>query len=128
VEIDRRLVPGEEPAAAPGQLMDWLRQRVPAELAYSCSEPWLSMPALGARGSEDLVRRLGAAIDAVAGPHVVEVVPYGTDASTLSAAGIPSVVFGPGDIAQAHTRDEWVDLAEVERGSEVLYRLALDKN
>ena len=128
VEIDRRLVPGEEPAAAPGQLMDWLRQRVPAELEYSCSEPWLSMPALGARGSEDLVRRLGAAIDSVAGPHVVEVVPYGTDASTLSEAGIPSVVFGPGDIAQAHTRDEWVDLDEVERASEILYRLTLDKN
>ena len=41
-----------------------------------------------------------------------EGVPYGTDATHLE--GIPTVVFGPGDIAQAHTADEWVDLAQVE--------------
>ena len=26
----------------------------------------------------------------------------------LAQGGIPSVVFGPGDIAQAHTADEWI--------------------
>jgi acetylornithine deacetylase/succinyl-diaminopimelate desuccinylase-like protein len=52
-------------------------------------------------------------------------VPYGTDASTIALAGIPAVVFGPGDIAQAHTCDEWIDLAEVESAAEVLYRLAV---
>jgi acetylornithine deacetylase len=52
-------------------------------------------------------------------------VPYGTDASALADAGIPSVVFGPGDIAQAHTCDEWVSLAEVEQASEILYRFAV---
>ena len=31
-------------------------------------------------------------------------------------AAIPSVVFGPGDIAQAHTADEWISLAQLERG------------
>jgi acetylornithine deacetylase len=51
-------------------------------------------------------------------------VPYGTDASTLAGAGVPSVVFGPGDIARAHTCDEWVPLDEVEQASEILYRLA----
>jgi acetylornithine deacetylase len=34
------------------------------------------------------------------------------------------VVFGPGDIAQAHTCDEWIEVAQVEAASEVLYRLA----
>ena len=42
------------------------------------------------------------------------------DAAVLSAGGIPSVVFGPGDIAQAHTADEWVSLAELERGKNLL--------
>ena len=56
--------------------------------------------------------------------HQVLGVPFGTDASKL-AAGVPSVVFGPGDIAQAHTRDEWVLLDEVEQASEILYRFAL---
>ena len=34
--------------------------------------------------------------------------------------GIPSVVFGPGDIAQAHTADEWISLASLERGKNLL--------
>jgi acetylornithine deacetylase len=34
------------------------------------------------------------------------------------------VVFGPGDIAKAHTKDEWVPLEEVEQASEILFRLA----
>jgi acetylornithine deacetylase len=124
VEIDRRLIPGEDPCEAPDQLMHWLKERVPASVPYSCSEAWLSMPALSPQGSEQLVEELGQAIDAVAGGHAVLPVPYGTDASTLAAAGIPSVVFGPGDIARAHTCDEWVPLDEVEQASEILYRLA----
>ena len=70
------------------------------------------------------MRELGRALDAVTGSHEVITVPYGTDASVLAGAGIPSVVFGPGDIARAHTRDEWVPLDEVGQASEVLYRLA----
>ncbi len=36
--------------------------------------------------------------------------PYGTDASKLAEAGLPIVVIGPGDIAQAHTVDEWIEV------------------
>jgi acetylornithine deacetylase len=70
------------------------------------------------------VARLGQAIDRVRGAHQVTAVPYGTDASTIARAGIPVVVFGPGDIARAHTHDEWVPLDEVEQASEILYHLA----
>jgi acetylornithine deacetylase len=38
--------------------------------------------------------------------------------------GVPTVVFGPGDVARAHTADEWVSINEVEQASEILYRLA----
>jgi acetylornithine deacetylase len=123
VEVDRRLVPGEDPRAAPGLLADYLRRHAPGE-EFACSEAWLAAPALAPEGSAGLVARLGAAVDAVAGAHRVVAVPYGTDASTLAEAGIPSVVFGPGDIARAHTRDEWVPLGEVEQAAEILYRLA----
>ena len=41
----------------------------------------------------------------------------------LAAAGVPSVVFGPGSIAQAHTADEWIDLAEVGTAAEILAAL-----
>jgi len=40
----------------------------------------------------------------------------------LAAGGIPSVVFGPGDIAQAHTADEWVAVRQVERATRLLQR------
>ncbi len=53
----------------------------------------------------------------------MEGVPYGTDAGPLGAAGLPSLVFGPGDIAQAHTRDEWVDLEQVRAASEAYFAI-----
>ncbi len=123
IEIDRRLLPGEKSVAALEHLHEYLRARVDPSLAFSFSAPWLSAPALSADGSEALVARLGSAIDSVVGKHEVQAVPYGTDAAPLAESGIPSVVFGPGDIALAHTCDEWVPLDEVERASEILYRL-----
>lgn len=47
-------------------------------------------------------------------------VHYFSDAAVLAESGIPSVLFGPGDIAQAHTADEWVALAELERAKNML--------
>jgi len=47
---------------------------------------------------------------------------YFCDAAVLARGGIPSVVFGPGDIAQAHTADEWIELAQLERGRDLLLR------
>jgi acetylornithine deacetylase/succinyl-diaminopimelate desuccinylase-like protein len=44
------------------------------------------------------------------------------DAAVLSAAGIPSVVFGPGDVAQAHTADEWILVSQLEHAREMLVR------
>ena len=84
------------------------------------------MAALTPHGADELLGALGQAIDQCRGSHRIHAVPYGTDASTLAAGGIPSVVFGPGDIAKAHTADEWVPLDEVEQASEILYRLACD--
>jgi acetylornithine deacetylase len=41
-------------------------------------------------------------------------VDFWTEASLFSAAGLTAFVFGPGDIAQAHTADEWVALEQLE--------------
>ena len=46
-------------------------------------------------------------------------VGYGTEASSFGPAAVPAIVLGPGDIAQAHTRDEWIDLEQLHRGVEV---------
>jgi acetylornithine deacetylase len=123
-EVDRRVLPGEVAAVVRQEFDAYLRRHAPPHVEFSCSDVWLNCPALGPEASGELVAKLGGAIDAVRGKHRVLPVPYGTDASTLAEAGIPSVVFGPGNIDQAHTCDEWVDLAEVETASEILYRLA----
>jgi len=46
---------------------------------------------------------------------------YFCDAAVLASARIPSVVFGPGDIAQAHTADEWISVASLESATRLLH-------
>ena len=94
------------------------------DFPFEVSPPWLHCPALSPQLSSELIQRLGHAIDGVVGQRVVEAVPYGTDASSFAQAGIPAVVFGPGDIAQAHTADEWIELAQIDQAAEVLFQFA----
>ena len=120
IEIDRRLLPGEDPRAAWGDFREHLLAKSPVPVV--CEPVWLACPALGSELADEVRRRLGAAIDAVEGRHEVLAVPFGTDASSIAEAGVPAVVFGPGDIAQAHTKDEWVELDQIDRAAEILYR------
>ena len=46
-----------------------------------------------------------------------------TDAALLSAAGIPALCFGPGDIALAHAAEEWVAVAEIAQATAILTEL-----
>ena len=59
-------------------------------------------------------------------------VRYFCDASVLAHHGIPSVAFGPGDIAQAHTAEEWIDLESLKMASRMLSsvfrNIALNQN
>jgi acetylornithine deacetylase len=50
--------------------------------------------------------------------------PYGSDLRLLTAAGIPTVQYGPGDVDLAHAPDEHVSLAEVGEAARTLTRLA----
>jgi acetylornithine deacetylase len=124
VAIDRRLLPGEDPAGALDDFRAYLTRSAPEWIQWECSAPWLSAPALDSKGAEELADRLGRAVDEVVGSHKRLAVPYGTDAAPLALAGVPAVVFGPGDIAKAHTADEWIPLEQVEQAAEILFRLA----
>lgn len=50
-------------------------------------------------------------------------VNYFADSGPFSSAGIPSVLIGPGDIAQAHTADEYLDLAQLYQATEIMLTL-----
>lgn len=126
IEIDRRLLPGEHPASAAEHCSRYLRDRISGNLAESGLEidpPWITDPALDTSPDAEPARLCLAAVRAVSGQAEPVGVPYGTDASKLADAGMPSVVLGPGDIAQAHTVDEWIDVAELERAVEVYVEL-----
>jgi len=123
IEIDRRLLPGEDPHAAWREFRDHLGKTSP--VPFTIDPIWLACPALDNDRADEVRRRLGNAIDTVERRHEVLAVPFGTDASSIALAGIPAVVFGPGDIAQAHTKDEWIELDQVDRAAEILYRFFL---
>jgi len=69
--------------------------------------------------AEALVRRL-------TGDNGQTVVAYGTEAGIFQAAGWSSVVCGPGDIAQAHQADEYIEVSELAAGEAFMARLIAD--
>jgi acetylornithine deacetylase len=129
IEIDRRLVPGEEPSDAYRQTIDYLTKVIGDASALQHIEhepPFIQSPGLSEATSGELSEQLSRAVREVTG-HAEKVgVPFGTDAAAIARAGVPAVVFGPGSIEQAHTADEWVGLEEVEQAAEILYRFASD--
>ncbi len=58
----------------------------------------------------------------VAGQAASRTVPYGTDGGKLSTLR-NMVVCGPGDIAQAHTHDEWIALDQLDKGTDLYTRM-----
>lgn len=51
-------------------------------------------------------------------------ISFGTEAGIYAAAGIPTIVCGPGDIARAHKADEWIGIDELAAASRMMNRLA----
>ncbi|WLH43612.1 acetylornithine deacetylase [Pseudomonas beijingensis] len=56
--------------------------------------------------------------------HGRQRVAYSTEAGLFQAAGIPTIVCGPGSIKQAHKANEYVELAQLEACEQFLRRLA----
>jgi len=42
--------------------------------------------------------------------------PFGTEGGFFQAAGIPTIICGPGSIAQAHQADEWISIDQLDQG------------
>jgi len=122
IDIDRRTLPGETEAGVRREIIALLRRHgLKASydnLRTSPCEPLDTCPDL------PLVRSLTRA----AGRKGTRGVHYFTDAAPLAAGGTPSVVFGPGDIAQAHTEREWLAISQLEKSIQILERFlrALD--
>ncbi|HEX5755407.1 MAG TPA: acetylornithine deacetylase [Arenimonas sp.] len=102
----------------PSQSADALHEQLRA-LADAASlaeyEPTFFGPSLPAGDIADAEGKRLAARDLAdeLGLDVGNAVDFWTEASLFSQAGLTSLVFGPGDIAQAHTADEWVALDQL---------------
>ncbi len=125
IDIDRRLVPGETPEGAYQELVEYVTAHTPSCEAKIEHDP----PTNPSVGLEDTVNRdwaeqIAATVGSLGLSSRLIGVPYGTDAWALAAAGIPTVVFGPGSIDQAHTDDEWIEIEQLERATDIFYRLA----
>ena len=111
------------PTMHPDGLLERFRTLVepmPAEFAETFRGP--SLPAGDTATAE--ARRLAARdLADELGIPVGNAVDFWTEASVFSAAGYTAFVYGPGDIAQAHTADEWVALDQLQHYAEVVFRL-----
>jgi acetylornithine deacetylase len=122
IEIDRRLPPGEQPEEARRRLIDYLAGAVEPASPPQHDPPFMLGPALSDDANRPLAERLSAVVREVVGGCRQVGVPYATNAAFFAAAGVTSVVFGPGWLAQAHTQDEWLPLEQLQQAAEIYYR------
>jgi acetylornithine deacetylase len=116
ITVDRRTIPGETEAGVKREIQTLLaRKKLDATFSLARTGPCFP---LETSAKLPLVRQFLQS----AGQRKPLGVRYFCDAAILAAGGIPSVVFGPGDIAQAHTVDEWISLRSLERATEMLVR------
>ena len=128
IEIDRRLLPGETKESVwkefEGLLAD-LRAH-DSELEVEMEPPILEDYPLETRVSERIVQVVSKISQELMGHSRIVGVPYGSDASKLARAGIPSIILGPGSIDQAHAADEYVELDQVALAAELYARTILE--
>jgi acetylornithine deacetylase/succinyl-diaminopimelate desuccinylase-like protein len=112
--VDRRTLPGETERGVWREIETLLRRHgLKAPIANERLAPCLPL-------DTDPTLPLVASFLRSAGQPKPAGVNYFCDASILAQKGIPSVVFGPGDIAHAHTADEWISVASLDRAQVML--------
>jgi len=126
IDIDRRVLPGEDGLGVRQEVIDALKRQLDFDLIHD--EPYCLSSALGDELNGGLARQLSGTIESVVGPPQIIGVPYGTHASRVAAIGIPAVVFGPGDIAQAHTKDEWIEIDQLRKATEIYYQFCAGRS
>jgi acetylornithine deacetylase len=119
IEIDRRTLPGEtrDDVLVPVEkILSDIRE-------WSMDEPHLSVGGMDVAGDAAIVRLLCEAIAAEELQPVVEGARYATDAGMYNGAGIPTVVFGPGDISRAHTAEEYIEIDQLHAAVRIIQRM-----
>lgn len=115
VDIDRRLGISESTKDA-REAIDAIAQ---TEIGTSIST-FLERPALNTDNSHWFPQELASSVRNAGFQAKFDEVAFMTNGVAYAAAGLPTIVFGPGDIEQAHKSDEFIELGEMERSLAIL--------
>lgn len=123
-EFEIRNLPDHDPEDLMAEVRGWAQDLVPEMLAVSeasgiTMDEHNSTPGLGMDEMDAAVRL----VCALSGSNQTSKVAFTTEAGLFQQAGIPAVVCGPGNIAQAHRPDEFVTLGQVAKCEDFLRRL-----
>ena len=124
IEVDRRLIPGESTKEFLQDVLNFITSKIDFEIEFE--DPWIDYLALGNHNNKWMADRLLECIETVDGKHQAVGVSYCTHASPVSATGVPAVVFGPGSISQAHTKDEYIEIDQLEKAAEIYYQFCIN--
>ncbi len=116
--INRRLAPQENPAVARGQLDEMIQAVLDEhpEIVLT-TEGYQAVPALDDTTNQSLQPVVAAALKTCELPTAPFGAPFATHAGPLSKAGLAAIVIGPGDPTPAHTKDEYVEIDQIEQGA-----------
>lgn len=126
LSVERRTLPGESPDRVEAALREIVLRQERLDPSFKAVvRRGIDRAPLEIGEDADIARAVQSAATKVLGhPAPVAGVAFWTDAAILSAAGIPSLLFGPAG-AGAHAAEEWVDLASVEACAQVYLETAL---
>lgn len=116
IEVDRRSLPGETTESIIQPVRDLLKDFSDSEI----EAPYLSVAGMEVAEHAPLVKHLSHSVQHGAGNVSIEAAHYATDAGVYNSMGIPTVVFGPGDIAQAHTDSEYIELDQLHQAVAII--------
>jgi acetylornithine deacetylase/succinyl-diaminopimelate desuccinylase-like protein len=125
--LDRRTLPGESRESVLAEFETMFNELRAADEHFSARhDPPLLVDPFLETSPEEPIAKAACEISARVGRGGDPLgVPYGTDGSKLSEIGIPTIVVGPGSIDQAHTADEFIDLAELTAGAAYYHELMM---
>lgn len=127
-DFDARVLPGMDPRDIIAELRDHVETHLAPSMRLKDDKAGFTFEEVPGclAFDQDMNHPFARLVQAVLPPHPVTAVPYGTDAGHFGAAGIPTVICGPGDIAQAHQPDEFIDLDQISLCEAFLERLVRD--
>jgi len=125
--FDYRTLPGQSGAhvwSEIGRIAEHVAATLPPPARIIVEPPFIDTVGMDVPEDVGIVTAMRSVCEAHGIDSAPQGVPFGSDATKMTAAGIPSIIFGPGSIDQAHTADEFVSIAEVAKAAEMLAALA----